>query len=155
MQLATLCYVKSNNKTLMIHRVKKENDMHEGKWNGLGGKFMPGETPEQCVIREVAEESGLKIEDPVLKGFLTFPKFSKSVDWYVFVYEAHKFTGDLIESDEGHLEWIKDSDLNDLNLWEGDHQFFNWMEENKFFSAKFYYENGKLMDFNVIFHQIY
>ena len=152
MQLATLCYVKSNNKTLMIHRVKKENDMHEGKWNGLGGKFMPGESPEQCVIREVKEESGLKIDNPILKGFLTFPRFSKSVDWYVFVYEAHQFSGDIIESDEGNLEWIDDGQLVKLNLWEGDQHFFRWMKESKFFSAKFYYENGKLIDFNVIFH---
>jgi 8-oxo-dGTP diphosphatase len=152
MQLATLCYIKNNNKTLMIHRAKKENDMHAGKWNGLGGKFIPGESPEQCVIREVAEESGLKIEDPVLKGFLTFPKFSNNVDWYVFVYEAYKFSGILIESEEGYLEWIEDSKLIDLNLWEGDRHFFKWINENKFFSAKFYYENGKLKDFSVIFY---
>ena len=118
----------------------------------LGGKFIPGETPEQCVIREVEEESGLKIEDPVLKGFLTFPNFSKNVDWYVFVYEAHKFSGDIIESDEGHLEWIVDTNLTDLNLWAGDQHFFKWMKENKFFSAKFNYENGNLKDFSVIFH---
>ena len=154
MQLATLCYVKNNNKTLMIHRVKKENDMHEGKWNGLGGKFLPGESPEQCVIREIQEESGLKIEDPVLKGFLTFPKFSNNVDWYVFVYEAHKFSGDIIDSDEGNLEWIADSELTNLNLWSGDKHFFKWMEENKFFSAKFFYEGGELKDFNVIFHNV-
>ena len=124
MQLATLCYVKKNNKTLMIHRIKKENDMHEGKWNGLGGKFLPGETPEQCVIREVEEESGLIIEKPVLKGFLTFPKFSKNVDWYVFVYEAYNYSGEIIESDEGHLEWIRDSELTDLNLMGRGSTFF-------------------------------
>lgn len=152
MQLATLCYIKKNNKTLMIHRVKKENDIHEGKWNGLGGKFLPGETPEQCVIREVEEESGLKINNPVLKGFLTFPKFSKNVDWYVFVYEALDFSGELITSDEGHLEWIDNSDLSNLNLWDGDKYFFKWMYENKFFSAKFLYADGNLKDFNVIFH---
>lgn len=152
MQLATLCYVKRENKTLMIHRIKKENDIHEGKWNGLGGKFLPGETPEECVIREVKEESALKIKDPDLKGFLTFPKFSNNVDWYVFVFEADKFTGKIIESDEGNLEWIEDSKLNELNLWEGDRHFFKWMKGNRFFSAKFYYENGKLLDFSVIFH---
>jgi 8-oxo-dGTP diphosphatase len=68
MKLATLCYVKGGGKTLMIHRVKKENDIHEGKWNGLGGKLQPGETPEECVIREVFEESGLKIHQPELRG---------------------------------------------------------------------------------------
>jgi 8-oxo-dGTP diphosphatase len=154
MQLATLCYVRRKDKTLMIHRVKKENDMHEGKWNGLGGKFLQGETPEQCVIREVEEESGLKIQNPKLKGFLTFPKFSKNIDWYVFVFEAHQFTGNLVESAEGHLEWIKSKDLIKLNLWEGDRHFFKWMEENRFFSAKFYYEDGNLTEFNVIFHDI-
>ena len=152
MQLATLCYVKNNNKTLMIHRVKKENDMHEGKWNGLGGKFMPGETPEQCVIREVEEECGLKIKNPVLKGFLTFPKFSKNVDWYVFVYEAFDFSGEIIESNEGNLEWINDEELNELNLWDGDKQFFKWMSENRFFSAQFYYNDGNLDDYCVTFH---
>ena len=75
MKLATLCYVKDNKtgKTLMIHRVKKENDYHEGKWNGLGGKFDAGESPEDCVIREVKEEAGLKITNPKLHGFITFP----------------------------------------------------------------------------------
>ena len=152
MQLATLCYVKNNKKTLMIHRVKKENDMHEGKWNGLGGKFLPGESPEQCVIREVEEESGLKIKNPELKGFLTFPKFSKNLDWYVFVYEAYEFSGKLIDSNEGNLEWINDSKLNKLDLWDGDRIFFKWMKENKFFSAKFEYTNGKLKNHNVTFY---
>jgi len=154
MQLATLCYVKKDNQTLMIHRVKKQNDMHEGKWNGLGGKFMPGETPEECVIREVEEESGLKIKNPKLKGFLTFPKFSKNVDWYVFVYEAHEFSGDIIDSDEGKLSWINNNEIVNLNLWDGDRIFFKWMEENKMFSAKFDYVNGALKDHSVVFHCI-
>ncbi|HRI48088.1 MAG TPA: NUDIX domain-containing protein, partial [Ignavibacteriaceae bacterium] len=78
MKLATLCYVKnlSDKSTLMLHRIKKENDMHEGKWNGLGGKFELGETPEECVIREVREESGLEIVEPKLHGFITFPAFA-------------------------------------------------------------------------------
>ncbi len=154
MQLATLCYIKKNNRTLMIHRVKKQNDIHEGKWNGLGGKVDPGETPEECTIREVEEESGLKISNPVLKGFLTFPKFSENVDWYVFVYEAHEFSGEIIESDEGNLKWIENSDLTNLNLWGGDKYFFEWMKEDKLFSAKFLYEDGNLKDYNVIFHDI-
>lgn len=152
MQLATLCYVKNDQKTLMIHRVKKQNDMHEGKWNGLGGKFLLGESPEQCVIREVEEESGLKIENPVLKGFLTFPKFNKDVDWYVFVYEAYQFSGEIIDSNEGNLEWINDSELVNLNLWEGDKFFFKWMNEKKLFSAKFNYENGRLLNHEVTFY---
>ena len=75
--LATLCYVRHSGRTLMLHRIKKEKDMHEGKWNGLGGKMLDGETPEECVIREVREESGLTIKNPKLRGILTFPKFEK------------------------------------------------------------------------------
>lgn len=154
MQLATLCYIRKNNQTLMMHRIKKENDMHEGKWNGLGGKIDPGESPEDCVIREVEEESGLRIKNPQLKGFLTFPRFSKGVDWYVFVYEAHEFSGEINESEEGKLQWIDDEDLIKLNLWAGDKYFLQWMKENKFFSAKFFYKDGNLNDYNVIFHDI-
>ena len=73
MKLATLCYVRHNNKTLMIHRIKKANDMHQGKWNGLGGKIESGETPEECARREIKEESGLTVTNLILKGFLTFP----------------------------------------------------------------------------------
>ncbi|MAI88720.1 MAG: DNA mismatch repair protein MutT, partial [Candidatus Marinimicrobia bacterium] len=75
MKIGTLCYITDSEKTLMLHRVKKENDMHEGKWNGLGGKLEAGESPEECVIREVYEESGLTIKNPKLKGIITFPKF--------------------------------------------------------------------------------
>ena len=152
MQLATLCYVRDQNKTLMLHRVKKENDMHEGKWNGLGGKFHQGESPEDCVIREVKEESGLEINNPKLKGFITFPNFSKNVDWHVFMFVAEEFKGDLIESAEGNLEWIKNEDLVCLNLWEGDKIFLEWFDQNRFFSAKFNYQNGKLTDHSVIFY---
>ena len=90
MILATLCYVKRDGHTLMIHRNKRPNDIHEGKWNGLGGKFEAGESPEDCVIREVSEESGLIIRAPHLHGILTFTNF-KGNDWYVFVYTAENF----------------------------------------------------------------
>ena len=85
------------------HRNKKVNDIHEGKWNGLGGKFEAGETPEECVIREVHEESGLSIRNPKLCGLLLFPKF-KGNDRYVFVFTASDFSGELIDSPEGRLE---------------------------------------------------
>ena len=90
MILATLCYVidKKNEQILMLHRVKKKNDFHEGKWNGLGGKFDEGESPEDCVIREIREESGLKIKKPRLHGFITFPNFDGKNDWHVFIYTA-------------------------------------------------------------------
>ena len=133
------------------HRNKKANDIHEGKWNGLGGKFEPGETPEKCVIREVFEESGLSIQNPKLGGLLMFPKF-KGNDWYVFVFTANDFTGELIDSPEGRLAWIVDEKILDLNLWESDHIFMPWIQEGKFFSAKFEYEGDKMYRYIVVFH---
>ncbi len=152
MILATLCYVKRDGHTLMIYRNKKANDIHAGKWNGLGGKFEAGETPEECVIREVLEESGLSIQDPKLCGLLMFPNF-KGNDWYVFVFSATEFSGELIDdSPEGELEWIPDEKMQNLNLWESDHIFIPWINEGKFFSAKFEYEGDKLRGYNVAFH---
>ena len=154
MKLATLCYVRDakNNTTLMLHRVKKENDMHEGKWNGLGGKFEDGETPEECVIREVLEESGLSITNPKLQGFITFPAFDQFEDWYVFVFTADEFTGELIDSPEGNLEWIKNDNLMDLKLWEGDKIFMGWFDSGKVFSAKFEYDKGEFVSHDVNFY---
>jgi 8-oxo-dGTP diphosphatase len=152
MKLATLCYVRSGGKTLMIHRIKKQNDMHAGKWNGLGGKLEPGETPEECVIREVHEESGLTIHGPDLRGILTFPEFSGGEDWYAFVFVAPHFRGDLIESGEGVLEWVDDDQLLALPLWEGDRVFIPWLERSDFFSAKFVYEDGALQSYDVNFY---
>lgn len=149
MKLATLCYVQKNGKTLMLHRVKKADDVHEGKWNGLGGKLEPGESPEDCVIREIREESGLKIKSPKLKGVLTFPDFAKSEDWYVFVFTASGFTGRLIDSPEGNLAWIPDRDLLKLNLWEGDKVFLPLLRRKGHFSGKFQYRGGRLLKYSV------
>ena len=151
MILATLCYIKRDGCTLMLHRIKKPNDIHEGKWNSLSGKFEPGETPEECVRREVLEESGLVIQNPHLHGLLMFPKF-KGNDWHVFVFTAREFTGELIDSPEGRLEWIPDENVLDLNLWESDHIFMPWIKEGKFFSAKFEYEGDKMCRHHVVFH---
>lgn len=150
MILATLCYVKHDGCTLMVHRNKKPNDIHEGKWNGLGGKFEPGETPEECVKREVLEESGLLIQNPQLHGLLIFPRF-KGNDWYVFVFTATEFSGELIDSPEGRLEWIPDEALTTLNLWESDHIFLPWIEGGKFFSARFDYEGDSMKGHEVVF----
>lgn len=147
MKLATLCYVRAGGKTLMIHRVKRANDMHAGKWNGLGGKLEPGESPEECVSREVREESGLLIRQPELRGVLTFPEFSKGEDWYAFVYVAREFSGTLVDSHEGVLRWVDDEDLLDLELWDGDRVFIPWLDQEEFFSAKFVYENGRLSEY--------
>jgi 8-oxo-dGTP diphosphatase len=152
MKLATLCYVFNGNKVLMINRNKRKDDMHLGKWNGLGGKFNPGETPEECVIREVYEESGLLIKNPVLRGFLTFPAFDDEEDWYVFVFTANEFSGHLTESYEGELEWIEWEKVTDLPLWEGDKYFLDWLNQDRFFSAKFIYKNSRYITHSVIFY---
>ena len=154
MILATLCYVKHQGKTLMLHRIKKNHDVHNGKWNGLGGKLIPPETPEECVKREVEEESGLRIQHPELRGIITFPNFSHEDHWYVYVFTAWEFEGILYESEEGSLEWIEDSKLFELNLWEGDPVFLKWITENRFFSAKFIYEQGKFISHSVVFHEM-
>ena len=136
----------------MIYRNKKPNDMHEGKWNGLGGKFEPGETPEACAIREIYEESGLRVDEPELRGFLTFPAFSNDEDWYAFVFVATKFTGELIDSPEGDLHWIDDEKVLDLNLWPGDRIFLKWLAQDAFFSGRFDYVDGILAHHEVAFH---
>jgi 8-oxo-dGTP diphosphatase len=152
MKLATLCYVRRNHQTLMLHRVKKPNDMHLGKWNGLGGKFEPGESPEECVIREIYEEAGLRIIKPLLKGILTFPAFAKDEDWYAFVYIVKDFEGELIDSDEGILSWVDNDELLKLNLWEGDRIFIPWLDQPGFFSARFTYQESRLVDYSVNFY---
>jgi 8-oxo-dGTP diphosphatase len=152
MKLATLCYVQHENKTLMLYRNKKENDYHEGKWNGLGGKFEPGETPEECAIREVYEESGLIVTNPKMKGFLTFPMFDTVEDWYVFCFVFEGYEGTLVDSPEGKLEWIDNDKLVELNLWEGDKNFIPWLFQDKMFSAKFNYVDGEYIDHEVKFY---
>jgi 8-oxo-dGTP diphosphatase len=150
--LSTLCYVQKEDKTLMLHRIKKDKDIHQGKWNGLGGKLEAGESPEDCVIREVREESGLLIEKPKFRGVMTFPAFKGSEDWTVFLFTADQFKGELQECAEGHLEWIANEKIADLNLWEGDKYFLKWLEKDLFFSAKFIYKEKKLIDHSVVFY---
>lgn len=151
-KLATLCYIRDGENTLMLHRNKKANDMHEGKWNGLGGKIEAGETPEACAIREVLEESGLTVSDPLFKGFITFPQFDGVNDWYVFVYRFDGFKGELIDSPEGHLQWISPAEMAKIPLWDGDRIFMDWLDRAGIFSAVFNYQEGKLLDWNVTWY---
>lgn len=156
MKLATLIYLEKNGKTLMINRNKKENDIHEGFYNGLGGKFEEGESPEDCAIREMKEETGLTIyrENLKLKGILTFPGF-KGNDWRVFVFTTNDYFGELLPQEkvrEGTLEWIDNNKLLDLKLNEGDYIFMPWLKEDKIFSAKFIYEEDKVKDYEVKFY---
>ena len=135
----------------MLHRIKKDRDVHQGKWNGLGGRLEAGETPDECVVREVYEESGLTIANPTLQGIMMFPEFKDKEDWLVFLFTATEFSGDLIESPEGALKWIADSEITNLPLWEGDKYFIGWLKGGKFFQAKFCYKDGKLIKHQVKF----
>lgn len=146
MKLATLLYVRHQGKTLMLHRIKKQNDIHEGKWNGLGGKFEQGETPEICARRELQEECGLIAEEMTMKGILTFPLFAKGEDWYVFVFLVTRFSGELITSNEGELAWIENERVLQLPLWEGDQIFLPYLDRPGIFSGSFTYQDGKLTD---------
>lgn len=151
--LTTLCYLRKDNATLMLHRIKKDKDIHKGKWNGLGGKFLPGETPEACVKREVFEESGFTIQDPALHGVLTFPSFKNNEDWVAFVYTCDTFSGTQTECDEGVLEWIPDTKLTTLPLWQGDPLFIDWIYSGKpFFSGQFCYDGQVLTSHSVTFY---
>lgn len=151
MKLATLVYVKQNGHTLMLHRIKKPNDIHEGKWNGLGGKLEPGESPEQCAIREVREESGLVITNPDYCGLLVFADFSGD-DWYVWVFTARQFDGSISDSREGELRWVPDLELTTLNLWPSDLVFLPWLESGRIFSARFQYHDTQMLGHQVAFY---
>lgn len=152
LRLATLCYVRRGGRTLMLHRNRKPGDYHAGKYNGLGGKLEPGESPEQCMKREVLEESGLSVEAFRLNGFITFPTFDGTNDWYVFVYTITEASGDIRDSPEGDLHWIEDGRLLELNLWEGDRVFLPWLSEPGVFSARLIYDGPRLLSHEVVWY---
>ena len=154
MILCTECYIQKDNKTLMLYRNKKKNDINQGKWIGLGGKFEFGESPEECLVREVKEEAGVLITEFTLKGILTFQVIDDQTEpMYIFVYTALAYEGDIVECDEGTLEWIDTEKILELDLWEGDRLFWGWMLEGKrFFSANFKYKQDRLIDYQVSFY---
>ena len=150
--LGTLCYLKRHGKTLMMYRNRKKNDIHEGKWNGLGGKIEPGESPTECAIREIREECGLEARAPLLKGVLTFPQFAQGNDWIVFLFRVDIFDGVMGECNEGDLHWIDDDKLLELELWEGDRVFMPYLDVPGFFTGKFLYKKGILIDYTIEWH---
>ena len=152
-QLATICYIDNGREFLMLHRNKKPNDVHAGKWIGVGGKLERGETPQECAAREILEETGLKAK-PVLKGVITFPEFTPILDLYTYVFKVTEFEGELIDCNEGTLEWVPYDQVLSKPTWEGDHTFVEWLLEDKpFFSAKFVYDGDKLLDTQVDFYE--
>ena len=147
MKMGTLCYIEQDGRYLLLHRNRRVDDMHYGLWVGLGGKFERGESPEECIVREVREESGLEITDPVLRGVITFAGEPGEDDWYVFLFTADTFTGELKTCDEGDLAWVGMDELDALPMHAGDHRFVRWLrEKDGLFTVKFTYENGALTD---------
>ncbi len=145
MRSTTLCYLERKGKYLMLHRIKKENDINHDKWIGIGGKFEEGESPEECVQREVAEETGLTLEGWSYRGIVTFV----SDEWgteYMHLFHSDRFSGSIKECEEGELEWIDKQELLEKDLWEGDRIFLRLLnEERPFFSLKLCYGGEKLI----------
>lgn len=146
MELTTLCYIEKDDKYLMLHRVKKEKDINKDKWIGIGGHFEQGESPEECLLREAKEETGLVLTEFQFRGIITFSCDDKLTE-YMHLYTATKWEGDLITCEEGDLEWVEKDKLLSMNLWEGDYIFLNLLEErNSFFSLKLTYEKNVLRE---------
>lgn len=145
LRLTTICYIEKDDKYLMLHRTKKENDQSHDKWLGVGGKFEENESPDECVVREVKEETGLNLLSYRLRGVMTFVSDMWETE-YMFIYTADKFAGKLTECDEGELLWIEKSKILDLKLWEGDILFLKkLMEDCGFFTIKVQYQGEKLI----------
>ena len=144
--LTTLCYIEKNGNYLMMHRTKKEHDVNKDKWVGIGGHFEADESPEECLLREVLEETGLHLTQYSLRGIVTFISDKWDTE-YMFLYTADAYSGELTGCDEGTLEWIAKEAVYDLPLWEGDKIFFRLLEQrNDFFSLKLRYEGEHLAE---------
>lgn len=141
---STLCYIEREGKYLMLHRVKKENDANKDKWIGVGGKFEDGESPEDCVCREVLEETGLTLTDYSYRGIVTFVSDKWETE-YMHLFTAVGFEGRIKECDEGVLEWIGIRELLELPMWAGDRIFLELIASPRpFFSLKLRYEGENL-----------
>ena len=144
--MTTLCYLEQDGKYLMMHRVKKDHDINEGKWIGVGGHFEEGESPEECLLREVKEETGYILTSWRFRGLVTFTADNTPTE-YMCLYTADAWTGEMTECREGALEWVDKDKVCSLNIWEGDKIFFRLLEEEApFFSLKLRYEGDCLKE---------
>ena len=145
-QLTTLCYIEENEKYLMLHRTKKDSDENHDKWIGVGGHFEKGESPEECLVREVKEETGLTLHSFDFRGIVTFVSDENPAE-YMCLFTSKDFSGEMIQCNEGQLEWVDKSDVTNLNLWEGDRLFLELLTRDvPFFSMKLVYKNGRLVE---------
>jgi 8-oxo-dGTP diphosphatase len=149
-KLTTLCYIEKDEKYLMLHRVLKKNDINKDKWIGVGGHFEKGESPEDCLLREVKEETGLTLTSYQFRGIITFTFSSQGKETdteYMCLYTANGYEGELISCSEGNLEWVNKKDVFSLKLWEGDKIFFRLLKEGRpFFSLKLVYQDDELRE---------
>jgi len=146
----TLCYIEKDRKYLMLHRIKKQNDINKDKWIGVGGKFENCESPQDCARREILEETGLTVNKLEYRGFVTFVDKSEEANQfteYMHLFWTDDFTGSLKVCDEGDLEWVEISKMNDLPHWKGDEIFLDLIQKKApFFSLKLVYKNGVLIE---------
>ncbi len=143
---SSLIYLEnSRGEYLMLHRVKKKNDINHDKWIGVGGGFEHGESPEECALRETREETGLTLTDCRFRGIVTFDCEGQET-LYMHLFTATGWTGELIDCDEGELEWVPKEKVYDLPIWEGDKIFFRLLEQERpFFSLKLSYDRGDVL----------
>lgn len=149
----TLCYIEKDDAYLMLHRVKKENDINKDKWIGIGGKFLENETPDECILRETYEETGLKLTDYRLRGIVVFISDEYEGE-FMYLYTATGFESakagtddELLDCNEGVLEWVAKDKVCELPIWEGDRLFFRELkEDNGFFIMKLRYEKDRLVE---------
>ena len=141
-KLSTLCYIEKDGKYLMLHRTVKKNDVNKDKWIGVGGHFEQDESPEECLLREVKEETGYTLTSYQYRGLVTFVS-GNGVTEYMSLFTADGFEGTPIPCDEGELQWVDKKDIENLNIWEGDKIFFRLLKESReFFSLKLVYNGG-------------
>lgn len=146
MRMTTLCYIEKDNKYLMLHRILKKNDINKNKWIGVGGHFEDKESPEDCLLREVKEETGLVLTKYKFRGIVTFIQVDYPTE-YMCLYTADGFEGSINECNEGKLQWIDKNKVFDLNLWEGDKIFLKLLNSDApFFSLKLRYEGDSLIE---------
>lgn len=144
-KLTTLCYIENENQYLMLHRIRKKNDVNHDKWIGVGGKFERGESPEECLLREVKEETGYTLTSWKYRGIITFV-YGEDIVEYMSLYTADKYEGTQIDCDEGVLEWVDKDKISELNLWEGDRIFVRLLDErDDFFSLKLVYNTEDVL----------
>ena len=144
--MTTLCYIERDDSYLMLHRVSKKNDVNKDKWIGVGGHFEEGESPDECLMREVYEETGLTLTSHRFRGIVTFSQEGYGTE-YMCLYTADGYEGELKPCSEGVLEWVKKEDLLQLNLWKGDLIFLKLLKEDTpFFSLKLVYEGDELKE---------